>query len=208
MGIVLATLLYAGLSTPFTADAAPDRPNSKYLVPPSRQTLNETLNSLTFIFEAHCGRLRARGAHKGNNLVYCADARKVGYDVAVRSGADLERIHLDYEGADSLITHEEGNLLTSAGSVGWYGASRVPIRKSTSDTGADRASSVAADSVGAAHVTGHTNSTNCSTNTGAYRTGEGKSEIPAAARTIAVWTIPLSIQLYARNSRESLCNGF
>ena len=55
---------------------------------------------------------------------------------------------------------------------------------------------------------GLTNSTNFPTVTGAYQTGESKSEIPVAARKIAAWTVPLSAQLDARNSRENLCNGF
>jgi hypothetical protein len=126
MDIALATLVYADLSTPFT-DGAPGPATSKYPVAPPRQMQNETLNRLTFVFEA---------------------------------------------------------------------------------SGADRAYSIAADSTRAAHIMGRTSSINFPTTTGAYPTGEGKSDIPVSARETAARTIPPSGQLYARSSRESLCNGF
>ena len=48
-------------------------------------------------------------------LVYYGDGRKLEYDFVVRPGADPSRIRLAYEGADSLTTDQEGNLLIATG---------------------------------------------------------------------------------------------
>jgi hypothetical protein len=133
----------------------------------------------------HYHKLRALGVYAGIDLVYYGDGGKLEYDFVVEPGADPNRIRLAYAGAEA-------------------------ARYSTylSSSGMNRASSIAAESTSAAYVTGHTNSTNFLTTTGAYQTGESKIEIPVAARTITAWTVPLTAQLDARNSRENLCNGF
>lgn len=128
------------------------------------------------------GRVGARRVHKVVDLVYCGNARKLRYDLVLRSCAGPRRIHLAYPGADSLITYYLG--------------------------GSDPAYSIAVDSTGVVYVTDNTNSINFPTMTGTYQGAESKIESPVADGKIAAWTIPPSAQLNARNSGENLCNGF
>jgi adhesin/invasin len=55
--------------------------------------------------------VRASSVYPGIDLIYYGDGRKIEYDFMVHPGADPGRIHLAYEGADSLNADKEGNLL-------------------------------------------------------------------------------------------------
>ena len=60
-------------------------------------------------------KVRAFGVYPGIDLVYYGDGHKLEYDFVVRPGASPGLIHLAYEGADSLSTDKEGNLLIVTG---------------------------------------------------------------------------------------------
>jgi hypothetical protein len=60
-------------------------------------------------------KVRASGVYPGIDLVYYGDGRELEYDFVVRPGANPGSIHLAYEGADSLTTDQEGNLLIATG---------------------------------------------------------------------------------------------
>jgi len=55
----------------------------------------------------------ASGVYPGIALVYYGDARQPGYDFAVRSGPDSGHVHFPHEGAGSLTTYQQGNLLAA-----------------------------------------------------------------------------------------------
>ena len=72
-----------------------------------------------------------------------------------------------------------------------------------------RASSLAANSTGAAYVTGYTNSTNFPTTTSTYQTGsETNRNSGCSPRDNHLAYSSIGPQLYARHSQERLCNGF
>jgi hypothetical protein len=74
-------------------------------------------------------KVHARGVYNGVDLVYYGDGRKLEYDFVAHPGANPGIIHLAYEGADSLTTDQEGNLLiaTRFGTL----LHRSSIKKST-----------------------------------------------------------------------------
>jgi uncharacterized protein (TIGR03437 family) len=59
----------------------------------------------------HYRKVRAREVYAGIDLIYYGDAGELEYDFVVRPGADPSLIHLAYEGADTLKTDKQGNLL-------------------------------------------------------------------------------------------------
>jgi hypothetical protein len=60
-------------------------------------------------------KVRATGIYPGIDLIYYGDGRRLEYDFVVRPGANPRIIRLAYEGADSLTTDPEGNLLIASG---------------------------------------------------------------------------------------------
>jgi Beta-propeller repeat len=273
--IIVAALLCGVLSAPLTVDGARRRTVPSNPVPRTPGKTADMLRGLSLVFEPNLGQTdpqvrflaRASGMmafltdrqnvmvlSRSNNKPDSKDPRETP-DIErtvvrmKREGARAPRSF--YEGADSLTTYQEGNLLTST-RLGTL-VQRKPLvypRESTEEhrevrasrsirtenvefglangerkrdlvidavleyatylggSATDRAYRIAVDKTRAAYRTGNTSSINFPTTTGAYQTGESKSEIPAADGKIGAWTIPPSAQLDARNSRENLCNGF
>src|SRR5437763_1721334 len=65
------------------------------------------------------GAVRYRAVYPGIDAVYHGEQQQLEYDFAIAPGADPARIHLAFEGADSLEIDRGGNLLlhTLAGDV-------------------------------------------------------------------------------------------
>ena len=179
----------------------------------SGQMVNETPRKLPLVFEPNLGQADVRAR-------FLTRARGLMSHLMTSTGSiRLYRASRSSIGKLTRDTARWASYLILPGKVAfalaeWGPQARFGDRSiagyATYLSGSDmcRASSLAANSTGAAYVTGHTNSTNFPTTTSTYQTGARQIEIPVAARTITAWTIPLSAQLDARRSQERLCNGF
>lgn len=63
------------------------------------------------------GRVRYRDIYPGIDVVFRGDGRHIEHDFVVAPGADPERIHLSFQGADRLSIEDDGTLVVRAGDV-------------------------------------------------------------------------------------------
>lgn len=63
------------------------------------------------------GRVRYRDIYPGIDLVFRGDGRQIEHDFVVAPGAEPERIHLSFQGADRLSIGDDGTLVVRAGEI-------------------------------------------------------------------------------------------
>lgn len=83
-------------------------------------------------------RVRYRNIYPGIDLVFRGDERHIEHDFVVAPGAEPERIHLRFQGADRLWIDEEGSLVVLAGEIELSISPPVAYQEPESASTADR----------------------------------------------------------------------